>query len=80
MKISARNQLPGKIVKITTGMVNSEVVIELADGLQVTSVITKASAKNLGLKKGRPVYAVVKSSDVLIAVPCNNPNCTCSDS
>ncbi len=68
MKISARNVLRGKVTKITHGAVNSEVVVEIAEGAQVTSIITKASAKNLKLARGKEVYAVIKASNVMIAV------------
>lgn len=66
MKISARNQIKGKIVKITEGAVNTEVVIEIAGGQQITSVVTKTSAQNLGLAVGKEVYAIVKASEVMI--------------
>jgi molybdopterin-binding protein len=68
MKISARNVLKGTVKKITAGAVNTEVVIELAGGAQVVSIITKASAESLGLAKGKEVYAVIKASNVMIAV------------
>ena len=68
MKISARNVLKGKVKEITPGAVNSEVTIELPGGLEMVSVITKSSAETLGLKKGTPVYAVVKASNVMIAI------------
>jgi molybdopterin-binding protein len=68
MKISARNILKGKVKKITPGSVNSEVVIELPGGLEITSIITKRSVESLGLKVGKPAYAVIKSSEVMIAV------------
>jgi molybdopterin-binding protein len=67
MKISARNQLKGKIKKITKGAVNSEVTLELAEGLEIISIITNSSVKNLGLKEGKEAYAVIKSSNVMIA-------------
>ena len=67
MKTSARNVLKGKVKKVTKGAVNTEVVIEIADGAKVVSIITKASAKKLGLDKGKKVYAVIKASDVMIA-------------
>jgi molybdopterin-binding protein len=67
MKISARNVLKGKVVKVLPGAVNSEVTVELANGTRIVSVITKSSAKALGLKKGKPVYAVIKASSVMIA-------------
>ncbi|MFY9405076.1 MAG: TOBE domain-containing protein, partial [Candidatus Methanoculleus thermohydrogenotrophicum] len=59
MKLSARNQLPGKVKKIDTGMIVAEVVIELDGGGEVTSVITKTAVENLGLTVGKKVYAVV---------------------
>ena len=68
MKLSARNQLKGKVVKLTQGAVNTEVVIELTGGQQVVSIITKTSAENLGLAVGKPAYAVIKASSVMIAV------------
>jgi molybdopterin-binding protein len=68
MKISARNILKGKVKEIKIGMVNTEVIVELPGGLQMVSVITKESAENLGLAKGKDVYAVVKASNVMIAV------------
>jgi molybdopterin-binding protein len=67
MKISARNVLKGKIIRLVQGAVNSEVTVELAGGIEVVSIITKSSAKNLGLKKGKNVYAVIKASNVMIA-------------
>jgi molybdopterin-binding protein len=68
MKISARNVFKGKVKSITPGAVNSEVTVVLPGGVEVVSIITKRSAKTLGLKKGQPVYAVVKASNVMIAV------------
>ena len=67
MKISARNVLKGKVKKLITGAVNSEVTIELPGRMEIVSIITKSSAKNLGLKKGKAVYAVIKASNVMIA-------------
>ena len=77
MNISARNKLVGKVSKITSGVVNAEVVISLPGGGEIVSVITKTSAKSLKLKKGAPVVAVIKASDILLAVPCGNPDCKC---
>jgi molybdopterin-binding protein len=68
MKLSARNVLKGKVVKIVKGAVNSEVTIELAGGEKLVSIITNASVASLGLKKGREAYAVVKASSVMVAV------------
>lgn len=68
MKLSARNVLKGKVVKIVKGAVNSEVTLELPGGLQVVSIITNESVKSLKLKKNAEAYAVVKASNVMIAV------------
>lgn len=52
---------------VTHGAVNSEVVIELAGGTEIVSIITKSSAERLGLAEGKTVHAVVKASNVMIA-------------
>jgi len=67
MKISARNVLKGKVKNVKHGSVNSEVTIELAGGLQIVSIITKKSAQDLRLSKGKKVYTVIKASNVMIA-------------
>ena len=67
MKLSARNVLKGKVVKVTHGAVNSEVMVELGKGVEIISIITKKSAKDLRLSKGKQVYAVIKASNVMIA-------------
>lgn len=68
MKLSARNQLKGKVVSIEKGAVNSEVVIEIAQGIQITSVITNKSVDTLGIAVGGTAYAVIKASNVMVAV------------
>jgi molybdopterin-binding protein len=68
MKISARNILKGKVKKVTHGAVNTEVIIELPGKNEVVSIITKSSAENLGLSKGKSVYAVIKATNVMIAI------------
>ncbi|MBR9728404.1 molybdopterin-binding protein [Shewanella intestini] len=68
MKISARNTLNGKVKSITEGSVNNEVVIELAQGVEITSVVTKESCNKLGLKEGGSAYAIIKASNVMVAV------------
>ncbi len=67
MEISARNALKGSVKAIIPGVVNTEVTVEVAPGVEITAVITKASAEKLGLTEGKAVYAVIKSSDVMIA-------------
>ena len=68
MKISARNILKGKVIKVVRGAVNAEVTLELPGAIQVVSIITLSSADSLGLKEGKEAYAVVKASSVMIAV------------
>ena len=68
MKISARNQLKGKVKSIKHGPVSTEVVISVAGWVDITSVITETAAKDLDLKKGTEVYAVIKASNVIVAV------------
>ncbi len=68
MKISARNQLKGKVKKITHGAVNSEVVLELPGGQEVVAIITKESAQKLGLAEGKTAYAIIKASSVMMGV------------
>ena len=67
MKLSARNILKGKVVKIVKGAVNAEITIQLPGGEQVVSIITNASVISLGLKKGIEAYAVIKASSVMVA-------------
>jgi molybdopterin-binding protein len=67
MKLSARNQLPGKVKAINVGVVTAEIVITLDGGGELISVITKTSVENLGLAVGKKVYAVVKSTEVMVA-------------
>ncbi len=64
--LSARNCLNGNVIRIQYGDVDSEVVIQLAGGESLTSTITQVSAKSLGLKLGKPVYAAFKSNAVII--------------
>ena len=66
-KISARNILTGVISTLVPGAVNDEVTIDLPGGSTVTSIITSASVKRLGLAVGHEISAIVKASDVLLA-------------
>lgn len=68
MKISARNCIEGKIVVINEGPVSTEVTIETPAGERIVSSITTTSAKALGLKVGGKAYAVIKASNVMVAV------------
>jgi molybdopterin-binding protein len=68
MKLSARNIMPGKVVSIARGATTSHVKIEVAPGFVVTASITNESVDDLGLAVGKAATAVVKSSDVIVAV------------
>ena len=66
MKLSARNQLKGKVVDVTKGATTSHVRIEIAGGAIVTSSITNEAVADLGLHKGDDVWAIIKASDVMV--------------
>jgi molybdopterin-binding protein len=66
MKLSARNQIPGKITKLIKGAVNGEVKIDIGGGNIVTSSITEEAIAELGLTVGDSVTVIIKASDVLI--------------
>lgn len=67
MKISARNQIKGKIVEITKGATTAHVRIDVG-GTIVTAAITNGSVDELKLAVGQEAYAVIKASDVMIAI------------
>ena len=67
MRISARNQLSGRIVTITHGSVMSTVVIRLDGGQEVVSAITKDAAESLSLAEGDEVLAIIKATEVMVA-------------
>ena len=64
MPISARNQLEGKVLEVTLGDIMAHVVVKVGKN-QVESVITRRSAKQLGLKKGDKVTVLIKSTEVM---------------
>lgn len=68
MQVSARNALKGTVKAVHPGSVNSEVVLEIAPGVEVVAIITKSSVENLKLEKGKQAYAIIKSSDVMISI------------
>ncbi len=68
MKLSARNILKGTVVQINKGAVNTEVIIELPGGEKLVSVITNTSVETLGLQVGKPAYAIIKASNIMVGV------------
>lgn len=68
LKVSSRNVLEGKIKRMVKGTVQTEVTLEIVQRVELTSTITTASADALELAQGKTAYAVIKSSDVVIAM------------
>ena len=68
MKISARNQLRGRVVEIRKGATTAHVRIEIATGAVVTASITNEAVDELGLAVGGEAVAVIKASDVMVGV------------
>ncbi|MDJ0689365.1 MAG: molybdopterin-binding protein [Xenococcaceae cyanobacterium MO_188.B32] len=68
MKLSTRNTLKGTIKKVELGAVNAEITLEIAPGVEVISIITKSSAERLSLAEDQEAYALIKATDVAIAV------------
>jgi molybdopterin-binding protein len=68
MKLSARNQIKGKITRIHEGAVNAIVVIDIGGGNSLCATISLDSVKELGLKVGGDAYAVVKATSVMVGI------------
>jgi molybdopterin-binding protein len=66
IQLSARNQLKAKVKSVKLGAVMAEVVVELPDGQQIVSAITRNSVEGLGLKGGDDIIAIIKSTEVMI--------------
>jgi molybdopterin-binding protein len=67
MKISARNQLRGRIVSVTKGRTTTHVRLEVGSAV-VMAAITNEAVDDLALKPGQDAYAIIKASDVMIAI------------
>jgi molybdopterin-binding protein len=66
MKLSARNQLKGKVIEVRKGQTTAHVRIDVGGGLIITSSITNEAVDDLALKAGDAVWAVIKASDVMV--------------
>jgi molybdate transport system regulatory protein len=66
VRLSARNQLPGKVASVVPGAVNSEVIVDIGGESRIAAIITNASVQSLGLKAGAPVLALFKASSVIL--------------
>jgi molybdopterin-binding protein len=72
MRTSARNQFTGEIADVKHGAVNDEVTLRTEEGLAIVAVITHGSAASLGLAAGKPAFALVKASSVIVMVDVNS--------
>lgn len=68
MRVSARNQLKGRIVEVAKGQTTARVRIDIGGGVIVTSSVTNEAVDDLGLEAGIEAYAIIKASDVMVAV------------
>jgi molybdopterin-binding protein len=68
MKLSARNQLKGKVVEVKRGAVAAQVRVDVGGGNVLTSMITVDAVDDLGIKTGDTVTVVIKSTEVMLAV------------
>ncbi len=68
LKVSSRNVLKGVVKRVVMGAVNSEVTLEIVHQVELVSIITRTSVEELELSEGKEAYAVIKSSDVVIAM------------
>ena len=67
-KLSARNQLKGKIIEVKKGTTTSHIRVDIGNGIVITSAITNEAVADLNLKTGDEAWAVIKASDVMIGV------------
>jgi molybdopterin-binding protein len=85
MKLSARNQLKGKIIKVEEGLITAKVVLDLGNGNIISAIISKDAIADLDLTAGKTAFAIIKSTEVIIATPCDcgkeehKCKCNCHD-
>lgn len=68
LRVSSRNVLKGVVKRVVIGAVNSEVTLKIVHQVELVSIITRTSVEELELSEGKEAYAVIKSSDVVIAI------------
>ena len=66
LRFSARNQLQAKVKSVKLGTVMAEVIVELSDGQEIVSAITRTSAESLNLQQGDDVVVIIKSTEVMV--------------
>ncbi len=83
MKLSARNQLKGKILKVEEGLITAKVMLDLGNGNIISAIISKDAIVDLDLKQGDAAFAVIKSTEVIIGKPCDcndeSSHCNCRE-
>ena len=67
MKLSARNQLRGKVISVEKGSITAKIKVEITVPAVITSVITKEAVEDLDLKVGDEVAAVIKSTEIMVS-------------
>lgn len=77
MKLSARNQLKGKILQVEEGLITAKVVLDLGNDNIISAIISKDAIADLQLKVGDKAFAVIKSTEVIIGTPCNDEDEKC---
>jgi molybdopterin-binding protein len=79
MKLSARNQLKGKIIKVEEGLITGKVKLDLGNGNIISAIISRDAIEDLNLKPGDEAFAVIKSTEVIIGIPddCSEGQCNC---
>ncbi len=79
MKLSARNQLKGKILKVDEGLITAKVMLDLGNGNIISAIISREAIAELDLKPGDTAFAIIKSTEVIIGTPCNcnDGKCNC---
>lgn len=66
MRTSARNHFTGNVTEVKAGAVNDEITLRTSEGLDIVAIITHGSAASLGLAAGKPAFALVKASSVIV--------------
>ncbi|NWJ50196.1 MAG: TOBE domain-containing protein [Bacteroidetes bacterium] len=79
MKLSARNKLKGTILKVDEGLITAKVLLDLGNGNIISAIISRDAILDLDLKQGDVAFAVIKSTEVIIGIPCEckDGHCNC---
>lgn len=72
MRTSARNHFTGNVTEVKAGAVNDEITLRTSEGLDIVAIITHGSAASLGLAAGKPAFALVNVSSVIVMVDANS--------